>query len=423
MSTPEQPSIPVRPRRRRPTAAAPPAETNGIHPPEEPLDFSTPDDLRRLTRAIEELHASTRAMQLPPIRVEWEPGQEDASRIDPEKLALQAHATDLLADYEGYVAGPIPDVVADIRAPADPDAWMIEGFCRPGTLVMVAGSAGVAKSWIIRQLAISGSTGQDLFLDRYPITRRLNVLVVDEDNGANEEWRRDEKLLAFLDLPRDRLGSYRRISLAGVLLDQEAWQRWLRGAIRTWDIDLVILDPISEMYAGKELREDPAFRSVLSFLKKLKVDFPATTTVAVHHTRKRDAKDKGPAGLEELRGQWGQTPDVVAMVSSLADRRSRWEIFKRAPHSMLYLEQAESGGMTTVADSSTAVDMRMATDHKVLAAIDAGASTVKEIQLASGLSSSGTYKTLERLHGAGLITRRPPYERLVDPTDDPLEES
>jgi len=380
--------------------------------------------LRDLTHAIEDLHVAAKALHLAPLRVEWQEPDGETSEIDPERLARQQYVTDLVADYEGLRAGPIPLALPSIPAPVDPDSYLVGNLVRPGTTVMLAGPPGAAKSWASRQLALTAGAGLDIFLDRYAIDRPLNVLVVDEDNGPDEEWRRDASLLDHLDLTRDTLDRVYRVSLAGVQLDRPEWQRWLRGQIRLRELDLVILDPISEMHGGKELREDPAFRSMLAFLKRLKVDFPRTAVVVVHHTRKPAANERqAHRGLEDVRGQWGQTPDVIVVMSPLGDRRTKWEVHKRVPYSSLILEQIAEGqhgqgGLAMVADAQIMRDQRAETDDKVLGAIDAGAATVQEIVLGTGLSSSGVYKAVGRLSTAGLISRRPPFTRLVDPTDD-----
>ena len=344
--TPEQPA-PVRPRPRKPVAppagrpsvpAVEPIPINGKHPPVDPRT-------RALTHALEDLHIAAKALSLPPMRVEWAEANPDLSEYeDAEKRALQSHISTFLADYEGVRTGPIAVPISEIPEPANPDTFLVGNLIRPGTTFMLAGPPGAAKSWASRQLGLAASAGVPWFLDRYPIPRPLNVLVVDEDNGPDEEWRREEAVMAHLGLERPAMATYRRISLEGVQLDQERWQRWLRGQIRLHEFDLVILDPISEMHGGKELREDPAFRSMLAFLKRLKVDFPQLAVVIVHHTRKRDPKAAlGTATLEDVRGQWGQTPDVVAMLVPMGDRRSKWEVHKRVPHSALILEQVAEG--------------------------------------------------------------------------------
>lgn len=411
-SSPQPPPVP-RPRRRAPVA-------------DEPLGLGDlvpmPDPRQAVIEAIEEVRIAARRAGLPPIAFGWqeEPDAEQRAR-DPALHAQVERLLRKMTDIEVMGHGPQPVPLDLITAPEHPDAFLVEGFIRPGTTVMLAGPPGAAKSWASRQLALTAGAGLSSFLGRYELPRRLRVLVIDEDNGPDEEWRRDEVLLAHLGLRRGDLNTVHRISLAGIQLDQERWQAWLRGVIEQLQLDVVILDPISEMHGGKELREDPEFRSLLRFLKVLKVDFPQLATVIVHHTRKPSSGDRSKdLSLDDVRGQWGQTPDVVAIMWPLGERRSSWELHKRVPHSKLILEQAETGGLVMVADDSTSRDRRMGADDQVLAAIEDGLHTADDIRIGTGLSKSGTYKALERLGAAGLITKRAPYQLVDDPTEDPL---
>jgi hypothetical protein len=397
----------VRPRPRR--TVTPPAPANGTHPAPEPR-VEIPEPLRDLTHALEDLHTAAKGLRLPPMRVEWQESADPTEDPkDPERLALKRYVDTMFSDYEGVRSGPIAIPVSEMPPPADPHSFLVGNLIRPGTTVMLAGPPGAAKSWASRQLALAAAGGRQMYLEHYPIERPLNVLVVDEDNGPDEEWRRDETLLRFLELDRSQVGSVRRVSLEGVQLDQERWQRWLRGQIRLHDIDLTILDPISEMHGGKELREDPSFRSMLAFLKRLKVDFPALATVIVHHTRKRDPKAAvGSATLEDVRGQWGQTPDVVAMLIPMGERRSTWEVHKRVPHSSLILEQVAEGepgegALRFVADESTQRTKAMANDAKVIDAVREGLETFPDLLEHLGMAKSTLHRVLKRLVGARVV--------------------
>lgn len=366
---------------------------------------------QRLLDAIEELASARVAAGLPPGRYL----RDDPVELTPEQKAKESWVAAYIAEIDAGSSGPFPTPVPEFTAPADPDAFLVGGFIRPGTTVMLTGPPGSAKSWAARQLAMAAAAGLDDFLGTYAVERPLNVLLLDEDNGPDEEWRRDETLLAHLQLQRSQLGRLRRLSLGGVLLDQERWQHWLRGQIRMYEVDLVIADPISEMHGGKELRDDPGFRSMLGFLKRLKVDFPRLATLLVHHTRKTMPGDRSSErGLDDVRGQWGQTPDVVALMWPLAERRVAWELHKRVPKSKLILEASPAGPLLKVADETTSRSVRMETDDKVIAALQAGASQADEIVTGTGLSRQGVYKALKRLAAAGVVTARRPYQLIED---------
>ena len=405
MSVPLPPEGGSFPRRPRPEKEQPKA--NGAH--QAPL----PPAERRVLEAIEQLAMARKAAGLQPGRYTLD--NEAAVELTPENKAAEARLAAYTADIDAALWGAYPVPLPALTPPTDPDAFLVGGFIRPGTTVMLTGPPGSSKSWAARQLAMACAAGKADFLGTYAIERPMNVLLIDEDNGPDEEWRRDQTLLAYLELERSQLGRLRRLSLGGVQLDSEAWQHWLRGDITLNQVDLVILDPISEMHGGKELREDPAFRSMLGFLKRLKVDFPRLASLLVHHTRKVMPGDRqSDRGLDDVRGQWGQTPDVVALMWPMPERRVAWQLHKRVPPSRLILEATQTGPLLKLEDLTTQRSKRMESDDKVLGAIDGGATTGAQIMELAGMSKAGVYKVLTRLAEEGLISKRPPYVRIED---------
>jgi hypothetical protein len=376
---------------------------------------------RRMLAAVEELHASTLEMGLPPQSITIGQRNGTSLSIDPEAISTLQRVDQRLADLDAMALGPQPLSLHSVMPPADPDAFLVRGFIRPGTTVMLTGPPGSSKSWAARQLAIACGAGLAQYLERYQVARPMNVLIVDEDNGPDEEWRREETLLTHLGLERRQMTRVQRTSLAGVQLDHPTWQAWLRGLIFHDELDLVVLDPISEMHGGKELREDPAFRTLLGFLKRLKVDFPRLATLLVHHTRKADVKaGSQPRTVDDVRGQWGQTPDVVALMWRLPERRVSWELHKRVPHSKLILEATQSGPLQVLADESTQRDKLISRDDRVLQAIEAGAEDWEQIQHVTGTSKTSIFNAIKSLRQAGVITARAPYSVVFDPTDDEI---
>ena len=350
---------------------------------------------------------------------------EDAARRDPaiglnrehaaEAYEFETHADRVRRqadDALGIGYGPRPIIAAQASPPAESDVWLARNLIRPGHLVMLTGPPSVAKSWARTQLACSTAAGLSTFLDHYELPARLRVLVIDEDNGADEEWRREAAMIGHLEIVRGDLDVVFRVSLAGVQLDQERWQLWLRALIVELELDVVILDPISEMHGGKELREDPSFAALRRYLKQLKVDFPGLAVMLVHHTRKLPSADRHQERtLEDVRGQWGQTPDVIIVMSPLGDRRVRWETHKRVPRSVLILEQLPDGPFRVVADEQA---RKPSTDDRLLTAIDAGAESIDEVQVATGLPRSTLFRAQQRLRRAGILAPRGALRRAED---------
>lgn len=390
----------------RPRSRAKAAEPVSLAAPQSAL-ATVSEVERRMLAAIEDLHAGARLLGMPPQALTIGDRNGVRSSIDPDAITTVERVNQHLADMEDSALGPQPVSLAAIAAPTNPDAYLVGNFIRPGTTVMMAGPPGSSKSWASRQLALSCAAGLHHFLDHYAVSRPLNVLIVDEDNGPDEEWRREETLLGALQLQRSQVARAHRTSLAGVSLDQPAWQSWLRGLILRLELDLVILDPISEMYTSKELREEPSFRSVIAFLKRLKLDFPRLATLLVHHTRKQMAGKRGSqtSDVDEVRGQWAQTPDVVAVMSRLPERRVAWELHKRVPHSKLLLEATEAGPLRYLTDEAVQRSARMVNDDKVLMAIRGGMSSHSEIVQGTGMAKGTVSGVLTRLVAEGLLER------------------
>jgi hypothetical protein len=315
-------------------------------------------------------------------------------------------------DLEAIGKGPRPIALEEAVAPLA-DVYLVEHLIRPGTITMLAGPPGSAKSFLSRQLALASAAGLADFLGHYAITRRLAVGIVDEDNGEAEEYRREVGLLDHLGVLRSDVEGSFRISHAGVRLDHPDWQQWLRALIEEYRLDLLILDPVSEMHDGDELRKD--MRPMLRFLKELRRDFPNLAIVLVHHTRKPAPADRAaPRTLEDVRGQWGQSPDVIVLVSPLGERRYRWEVHKRVPYSALILEQLNAGAVGKIADETTATRRQASTDDRVLAAIDAGAESAEQVQVGTGIPERTVWAAIRRLRRARILTPKGAFDRALE---------
>jgi AAA domain-containing protein len=313
----------------------------------------------------------------------------------------------------GAADRPEPERLDVMTKPERADEWGVaEGFLRPNVLAVAAASPGGAKSWVRAELAMRAATGRGALFDRYAIAHTATVLVVDEDNGDAEEWRRDEAMLAHLGLERRDLSRVYRLSLAGVLLDDPTWQRYLEERIDALGVTLLVLDPISMMHRGKELREE--LMPVVRYLRALLRRFPALTILAVHHLKKPIAGGNGERGVDDVRGGvWGQVADVIAVMSPLGDRRVKWQLLKRVPSSTLILEQTEAGPLVFVADGAGRA--RQATnDDRVLAAVDAGATAVEEVVVATGMKERTAWDAVRRLRKAGILERQGELRRSAE---------
>ena len=90
-------------------------------------------------------------------------------------------------------AADLPDLAdaALLVIPPDVDAWYIVGLIRPGKLVYLASGEGVGKSYVRKEAELRLAAGHGVLIGHYPIAGPVRVGTIDEENGPDEEWRRE----------------------------------------------------------------------------------------------------------------------------------------------------------------------------------------------------------------------------------------
>ena len=189
--------------------------------------------------------------------------------------------------------------------PTDVDAWNIEGVNRPASLLVIGGGEGTGKSQAFRELAIRGATGTGPLFGHYAIPHRLRVMVLDEENGEAEEYRRETAILATLGLGRADLADYFRVSFAGMVLTDPTSQKWLDGQVERVRPGLLAFDTGTSMIGdewGGELK------AAVRYIRSLIVRYGCSVAVLVHMVKpSRDRRPNDPAhgsAMAHVMGQW-----------------------------------------------------------------------------------------------------------------------
>ena len=345
---------------------------------------------------------------------EWERRYQPPELVDLDRMVDPRQ--DPTFEYDPVLSPPVPLHVADLtEPPAGADDWLFQEFMRPGTLNALVASQGVGKSFLRDEIAMRAVTGAGDLFGVYPTCRQANVLIIDEDMGHIEEWNREEAMLRHLDLRRSDLQGYYRVSFGGVRLDDPNWCHWLDQIIGRLKIGLLILDPISELYAVKELREE--LLPIKNRLRDLIRHHPDLTVLLVHHLKKAGPNAKqSDRNLDDVRGAvWGQAADVIALVSPLGDRRVRWELHKRVRPSALILEQTSNGPFVCIADGDTK-EQEASKDQRVMDAIDGGCERIDAVTAVTGLPKRTAWNAIRRLRQAGILEPRGDFRRRSDTT-------
>ncbi|MGO9207865.1 MAG: AAA family ATPase, partial [Candidatus Limnocylindrales bacterium] len=232
--------------------------------------------------------------------------------------------------------------------------WHVEGLWRPNTLNAIASFEGIGKSYARLQAGLLLAAGRGALFGRYSISGPCIVAVADEENGDAEEWRREQDCLAYLGLTRADVARYHRVSFAGLVLGDPAWQAELEAEmVRLGEAGLpvvIFLDTVTSMHDGKEWGEE--LKPIVRYLRGLLHRLPFLTVVLVVHVRKPSGEEHGlDTELSSVMGNWTRQTDSVAIMAPLTDGRARWRVHKRVPPSDIVLAR-EAGGWRYVADHS-----------------------------------------------------------------------
>jgi len=318
----------------------------------------------------------------------------------------------------GGTPEPAPDLpdlseAACLVTPPDVDAWYIVGLIRPGKLVYIAAGEGVGKSYVRKEAELRLAAGHGVLIGHYPIAGPVRVGTIDEENGPDEEWRREEELLPRLGLVRaDLAGRYFRGSFLGLNLNAASSQAYIRRQVATFALDVLFLDTggsmVDEEYGAP-------LKGAVRFLRSLIREHPTLAIVVCVHMVK---PPRGPniaapkrRALTDVMGQWTRQADVVAVMTDLGNDRVRWELAKRrgVPKSAGILDYSD--GLTRwVADADEAVDPASTGDTiRTLRCIAAGARTWEQVEAATGVSKKRVYAAIAELRAGGLIGPGTPY--------------
>ncbi len=351
----------------------------------------------------------------------------DRATADPDRMDRKAHdwqaghpGGDERASSPGEPSGELPDLAdaARLVTPPDVDAWYIVGLIRPGKLVYLAAGEGVGKSYVRKEAELRLAVGIGSLFGHYPIAGPVRVGTIDEENGPDEEWRREEELLPRLLLTRaDLAGRYFRGSFLGLNLNAASAQAYIRRQVATFALDVLFLDT-----GGSMVDEEygPPLKGAVRFLRSLIREFPALAIVVCVHMVK---PPRGPniaapkrRALTDVMGQWTRQADVVAVMTDLGNDRIRWDLAKRrgVPKSAGILNYSD--GLTRwMTDVDEAADPASTSDTiHVLRCIAAGAGTWEQVKEAAGMGRNRIFAAITELRAGGLIGPGSPYRMTSD---------
>jgi hypothetical protein len=121
---------------------------------------------------------------------------------------------------------------ATIDEPPGAGAWHVEGVLQPALVLVIGGAKSVVTTHLVREFAIPGATGSGRLFGHCAIARPLRLLVLDEEGGEAEEFRRKSMTLEAVQLGRSALADDYRASFAGMVLPSVRFRRTVRTCLR-----------------------------------------------------------------------------------------------------------------------------------------------------------------------------------------------
>jgi hypothetical protein len=204
---------------------------------------------------------------------------------------------------------PLSEVISEAR----PIEWIIENLIPKYGLVILAGKAGVGKSFVSLHLAHSVSSGEK-FLGILPVLSSGKVLIVDGENYPGIYRQRVEALKLN---PLDGIDV---VILQNFYLDQARCLKWLEEKLKDHCYSIVIFDAWTNLIQRTDENKSSDVGRVLSRLRKLSYENDCCF-VLIHHLRKNlpfavEQKD-------ELRGSsvLVNEADIVLLLQNLKDSK------------------------------------------------------------------------------------------------------
>jgi len=204
---------------------------------------------------------------------------------------------------------PLSEVVAEAR----PIDWIIEGLIPKYGFVILAGKAGVGKSFLSLHLAHCVASGGS-FLGVLPVAVSGKVLLIDNENYPGIYKQRVEALKLN---PLDDIDV---VVMENFSLDHDRCLNWLEGVLGENRYRLIIFDAWTNLVSKTDENKATDVSRVLSRLRKISYDHECCF-VLIHHLRKNlpfavEAKD-------EIRGSsvLVNEADIVLLLQSFKDSK------------------------------------------------------------------------------------------------------
>jgi hypothetical protein len=206
------------------------------------------------------------------------------------------------------IAGITPDFISAVDVPHSPPQPPIWFGVYPGSLTYLVGETGVGKSTILYNIAIHAAMNAQLWDvgvsdDQFDgetfggVKKPLTVMYLDPENAG--DWERGEGGNCWRKLER-MTGDYIPINLffhdsRGLNLSLPEHAEWLRDRIMQHEADLLIIDPIINLFNTVNENDNSEAAAQMKMLHALSRE-TGVAIIACHHTGKSEFQGGGNYG-------------------------------------------------------------------------------------------------------------------------------
>jgi hypothetical protein len=188
--------------------------------------------------------------------------------------------------------------------PPEPD-WLVDRTIERGTVTVLSGDTGAAKSIVTQALVVAALKGEDWLGRRTHIER---IVVIDEENAPRLVHARLRALGLTNDVIHGRLRYFSRKGLT--VGDGGSTDAGLRKLLTDFSADALIVDTLMSASALEDVNSNGEATRLMKFLRGLAEDFNIAV-LPLHHERKR-SKDNPSSSSQAMMGarQWAGQADA-----------------------------------------------------------------------------------------------------------------
>lgn len=187
-------------------------------------------------------------------------------------------------------------------------------------LLLIAGKTGVGKSYLMQQLLVELSAGQD-WLDRWSVTRPYKTWMIQAEIGRGRFQDRTRRLSDLYNFDP----SFHRVdTVVGIKLNKKQYLDELQECVENWGIEVIGIDPVRPFYAGNE-NDSEAVGDFYDGLRK--VCYETGCSFIVNHHERKGMSGESNESDSETRGSgvWTDRVDTVLRITGRTTRHLKFQ--------------------------------------------------------------------------------------------------